>query len=128
MSVLKAEDSRKWINSLVAAASALVSYLTISFMGQLGEWFDLEAGIGDYRLVSQGVGIVLGLASFLVVTRNRKAMTHMEEVYSELVKAVWPGNDSVVRFTVGIIIALAIVSGIFVGVDFSFNKFLDLFY
>ncbi len=128
MSVLKAEDSKKWVHSFVAIVAIIVGYLVIQLMEQLGEWFDLEARVQNYLLVSQGLGIALGLAVFLFVVRHKVASGHMQEVYDELVRVIWPENDSVVKSTIGIIIGLAIISGIFVGVDFTFSKILDLFY
>lgn len=128
MSIIKAEDSKKWINFFIALISMLCGYLTIQFLGQMGEWFDLEARIPFFRGVVQGAGIVIGLAVFLVVKANGQAQEHLNEVYSELVKVIWPDSDSVVKSTVGILIGLAILSGIFVMVDFGFRELLNLIY
>ena len=128
MSILKIEDSKKWIHAFMAIIAVLVSYLTIQFMGQLGEWFDLEARVSNYILLSQGLGIFLGIATFVMVIRRKSSFKHMEEVYSELVKSIWPDKDSTFKSTFGIVVALAIVSGIFVGVDFIFSQFLKLLY
>lgn len=128
MSLIKAEDSKKWINSFVAIVAILICYIVIQFMEQMGEWFDLEAKIKHFIAVSQGIGIVTGLVFFISVMKNKKASTHLKEVYDELVKVVWPDNDSVVKSTIGILIGLAILSGVFVGVDFLIRKSLELIY
>jgi preprotein translocase subunit SecE len=52
----------------------------------------------------------------------------MQEVYSELVKVVWPDKDSIMKMTVGLVIAVSVISGIFVLVDFTFRKILELLY
>lgn len=128
MSIIKAEDSKKWINFFIALISILCGYLTIKFLGQMGEWFDLEARIPYYVGVAQGVGIVIGLTVFLVVKSNAQAREHLDEVYSELVKVIWPDSESVVKSTIGILIGLAILSSVFVGVDYVFRELLNLIY
>lgn len=128
MSLLKSEDSKKWINAFVAILSFIVGYIVISFTEQMGEWFDLEAKVSNFLMVTQAIGIIAGLATFLGITKNKNASTHLNEVYMELTKAVWPQADAVLKSTVGIIIGLSIISGIFVGVDFLFQKALELIY
>ena len=128
MSIVRSEDSRKWINSFVAIVSILAGYITIQFMEQLSEWFDLEAKINHFLYVSQGLGIAVGLGTFIGIVKNKNASTHMQEVYDELVKVVWPDRDSVIKVTIGIIIGVAFISSILVGIDFSFQKILELIY
>ena len=110
MSIIKAEDNKKWINFFVALISMLCGYLVIKFLGQMGEWFDLEARISYFIGVSQGIGILLGLSVFLIVKKNETARDHLDEVYSELVKVIWPDSESVVKSTIGILIGLSILS------------------
>lgn len=128
MSIVKSEDSRKWINSFVAIISILAGFISIRFLDQMSEWFDLEAKINHFLMVSQGVGIVIGLVTFIAIVKNKGASTHMQEVFDELVKVVWPDRDSVIKVTIGIIIGVSIVSSILVGIDFSFQKILELIY
>jgi len=128
MSLLKSEDSQKWINSFVAVVSIIVGFVTIRFVGQLGEWFDLEAKINHFVLVAQGLGFVIGLAVFVFVVKNKSALTHLQDVYGELLKVVWPDKDSVVKVTIGIIVGLIILSSIFVGVDYLIRTILELLY
>jgi preprotein translocase subunit SecE len=47
-------------------------------------------------------------------------------VYAELVKVTWPKKEDVMATTVGLVIALSIISGIFVLVDMGFRKLLEL--
>jgi preprotein translocase subunit SecE len=128
MSLLKAEDSKKWINSFVAILSILVAFISIRFLGQMSEWFDLEAKINNLQYISQGVGIAAGLLTFILTVKNKSASTLLNEVYGELLKAVWPDKDTILKLTVGLVISLSIVSGIFVGFDFLFRKLLELIY
>lgn len=128
MSIIKAENSKKWINTFIALMAILLAYLTIKFIGQLGEWFDLEAKIPYFLGVSQGIGILAGVSGFIIVQKNSIARSHLDEVYSELVKVIWPDSESVVKSTIGILIGLAILSSVFVGVDYLFRELLNLIY
>lgn len=128
MSLIKSEDSKKWINSFVAVCAILSGYVTIQFTEQMGAWFDLEAKVPYFLGVAQGVGIVLGLVVFMVARSHRSSKKYMEEVYNELVKVIWPDSESVVKSTIGILIGLTIVSLVFVSVDFLFRKALELVY
>lgn len=128
MSIVKAEDGKKWINSFVMIVSILIGYVTIQFVEQLGEWFDLEAKIGNFMALTQGFGIAFGLLVFIGVSKNKKASSHMREVYEELVKVVWADKDAVVKITVGLVIGLSIVSGLFVLIDYFFQTILSLIY
>ncbi|MBK23944.1 MAG: preprotein translocase subunit SecE [Halobacteriovorax sp.] len=128
MSIVKSEDSRKWINSFVAIVAILAGFVSIRFLEQMSEWFDLEAKVNHFLMVSQGIGIVVGLGTFIGIIKNKNASTHMQEVFDELVKVVWPDRDSVIKVTIGIIIGVAFISGILVGIDFSFRKLLSLIY
>lgn len=128
MSLVKSEDNKKWINTFSAICSIIVGYVLIQFLQQMGEWFDLEARVPHFLIISQGLGIVSGLITFIMITRNRNSSTHLNEVFAELVKVIWPKSDDVIKSTVVIIIGLSIMSGLFVGVDFTFQKLLELLY
>lgn len=128
MSIVRSEDSRKWINFFVAIVSILAGFVSIRFLEQMGEWFDLESKVNHFLMVSQGVGILVGLSCFLGIMKNRGASSHMQEVYDELVKVVWPDRDTVVKVTIGIIIGVSIVSSILVGIDYTFQSILKLIY
>lgn len=128
MSLIRSEDSRKWINAFVAIVSVITGVIAISFVEQLAEWFDLEARVRYFAGVTQGIGVLCGLTMFIVVKRSQSASIHLQEVYDELVKVVWPDKDTVVKVTVGIIIGLSIMSSLFVGVDYLFRWLLELFY
>ena len=128
MALVKSEDSKKWINSFVALCSILIGFMAIRFLQQMGEWFDLEAKVGNFVFLVQGVGVVAGVVTFFSIFRSKPSASHLQEVYDELVKVVWPDKDSVVKVTIGIIIGLAIVSVLFVGVDWMFREILQLLY
>ena len=128
MSIVKKEDSKKWINSFVAVISIIAGFLAIRFTLQMSEWFDLEAKVNNFIIISQGIGVVVGLSVFIGIFKSKNTSDLLNEVYDELVKVVWPDKDTIFKVTVGIVISLAIVSAIFVGVDYMFRALLDLFY
>jgi preprotein translocase subunit SecE len=128
MSIIRAEDERKWINAFIALCSILAGFVVIRFVGQLGEWFDLEAQVNYFLGITQGMGVVVGLAAFMIISRNKNSINYLKEVYGQLTKVVWPDKDAVVKLTIGIVIGVSIVSGILVLVDFIFRKLLGFIY
>jgi preprotein translocase subunit SecE len=128
MSIIKSEDSRKWITALVAIAAVLAGFVMYKFVGQLGAWFDLEAKIPHYSLLAQGLGFVTGLGTFVYIFKNSDTSSYLNEVFNELIKVVWPSKDATMKMTIGIAIALVIVAGIFTAVDFIFQKILEIVY
>jgi preprotein translocase subunit SecE len=128
MSIIRSEDGKKWINSFIAVVSILAGFMTIRFVEQLGEWFDLEAKVGNFLAFTQGLGVLIGVAVFLIIIKNKKASAHLDEVYAELVKVVWPEKDAVLKVTVGIIIGVSIVSGLFFLIDYVSQQLLSMVY
>ena len=72
MSILKSEDRSKWVNAFIALVSLIVAYICIRFMGQLGEWFDLEAKIGSFVILTQAVGALLGIVFFVIIFKQKR--------------------------------------------------------
>jgi len=128
MAALKKADSKKWINALVAIAAILLGYICISFFEQLNDWFALESKVASFEMIAQGLGITIGLVTFILITRNVKAKTYLDEVYGELVKVIWPENDSTIKLTVGIIIAVAISAVVLGIIDYLVRKLFGLLY
>ena len=128
MSVVRKENEKKWINAFAAVVGIISGHLSIRFIAQCGDWFDLEAKIDHFLYLGQGLGILVGLGTFLVILKNKQSAQHLKEVYGELLKVVWPDKDTVLKVTVSIIIGVTILSGLFVGVDFLLQKGLELIY
>lgn len=128
MSSVDSKDSRKWINFFVVLIAVLTGYVTITFVEQLSEWFDLEAKLAHFQLLKQVFGVALGGLTFVFIKKNEKAVGHMNEVMAELKKVVWPEKNLVLRLTVGIIVAVSIVSSIFVASDYLFQQLLEMIY
>jgi len=128
MSIIKSEDSAKWINAFVAFCSVVAGFLVTRFTEQMAVWFDLEAKISNFSVVNQALGFVVGAATFIYLIKFSKAHDYLKDVYNELLKAVWPSHDTTTKMTVGIGIALVVVAAVFVSVDFVFKKILSFVY
>jgi preprotein translocase subunit SecE len=128
MSIIKSEDSSKWINAFVAFCSVVTGFVVTRFADQLAVWFDLEAKIPNFAIVAQGIGFAVGFATFIYVLKYSKGYSYLSDVYNELLKAVWPSHDTTTKMTVGIGISLVIVASVFVSIDFIFKKILSFVY
>ena len=128
MSIIKSEDSRKWITALTVIAAVLAGYVVYKFVGQLGDWFDLETRISSFSVVAQGLGFATGVGTFIYILKNNDTSSYLQEVYNELLKVVWPSKDATIKMTIGIAIALVIVAAIFTTVDFIFKHILEFVY
>jgi preprotein translocase subunit SecE len=128
MSIIKSEDSRKWITALVVIAAVLAGIVVTKFVVQLGSWFDLETKVSNFGFLAQALGFATGLGTFIYILKSNKTSSYLAEVYNELLKVVWPSKDATVKMTIGIGIALIVVAIIFLGVDFVFKTILDLVY
>lgn len=128
MSILKIEDSQKWINAFLAIVSVIAGYVSIRFLVTMGEWFDLEARIPNFQLAIQGVGILIGLGVFITIYKHKVWAPHIRAVYGELVKVVWPDKDTIMKITLALMVGLSIVAGFFLLVDLISQKGLDFLY
>ena len=128
MSFIKSEDTGKWINALLVIGSAIAGFIITQFLEQMSIWFDLEAKIPNFILVSQFVGVLIFIATFVFTFKNEKAQAYLNDVYNELLKVVWPTKDATVKMTLGLVVALVVVAGLFVSIDFIFKKLLSFIY
>ena len=133
MSLLKIEDKSKWVKAFVIVCSIFMGYIGVRFIQQLSDWFDLEARLfsgsaGMFPYFVSAGGLIIGVGTYFLLTYRKAVMQHLDEVYTELVKVIWPDRDSTFKVTIGIMIAVAIISGILVFVDFVVNKGLNLIY
>jgi len=126
MASIKKADERKWINSGVMIASVAAGFICLSFVEQMGEWFDLESKIPRYTWVVQGLAVIAGLGTFLGITRYQKSAEFLRETYTELTKVVFPDKSDTVRQCIGIMIGLIIVGFILGALDFVISQILSL--
>jgi preprotein translocase subunit SecE len=94
----------------------------------VGLRFELEARINYYDMIIQGVGLAIGIITFIVCVKNKGVVKYLSEVFGELLKVVWPDRESSVKVTIIVIIGVAIVSALLVLADFLFNRVLTYLY
>ncbi len=128
MSLIKIEDKQKWINAFMIIAAVFAGYIANSFVYQLSDWFDLDARVQGFKVLPYAVALLAGVGTFLILRFRKEVGQHLDEVYTELVKVIWPDRDSTFKVTIGIMIAVAIVSALLVLVDFVVNQVLNLIY
>ena len=87
---VQAENGKKWIQASVAITAMIVAYVFMSFFAQLGEWFELESKIPQFNIISQVLGGIIGLGTFIYIMKNDKTSSFLEETYGEIQKVVWP--------------------------------------
>ena len=126
MSIIKSEDSKKWINAFIAVVAILAGFITIRFVGQMGEWFDLESKIGQYMMMTQVISVLISLGTFIYIMKNPKISTFMTDVYQEAIKVVWPDKNETVKHTIAIMIGVTIVGFILGIFDFVSTWLLSL--
>ena len=102
-------ENKKWLNSAVAIAAILVGYIWLGFIGQLGEWFELESKVPYFRGMAQGSAVVVGMLAFLITTKNSISASFLRECFTELTKVVWPDKNANVKHTFGIIVGVTVV-------------------
>jgi preprotein translocase subunit SecE len=108
------KEGKKWINASVAITCILVGIIVQSFFDQLNEWFELEATIGKFTVLSQSAAVLVAFLSFIYIIKNKTTSTFLSEVYNEATKVVFPDKNETVRHTIGIMIGVTIV-GYFLG-------------
>jgi preprotein translocase subunit SecE len=121
MSVTSDNEGRKWIQSAVALTCIFFGYIVISFLETIGDWFTLEAKTANYYIITQAVGVIAGLLSFVVIMKNPKSSEFLKDVYQEILKVVWPDKNQTWKYTVIIMIAVTIFGLVFFAFDFVAN-------
>ncbi len=126
MAVASQNDGRKWINAGVAIVSILFAYVVQVFVAQLGEWFELESKIPNFVFIVQGLSILLGLTTFMIIIKRNDTANFLKEVFAELIKVVWPNRSETSRHTIGIMIGVTL-AGLALGIiDFISSWALNL--
>jgi preprotein translocase subunit SecE len=126
MAVASNNEGKKWIQTVVAVVCILLTYVLISFFEKLTEWFALESKIPFYFAITQGLSVIIGLATYVIVFRNPKSSEFLQDVYQEVMKVVWPDRQQTWRHTFVIMIAVTIMGFVFGFFDFGANYLLQL--
>lgn len=126
MAVASNNEGKKWIQTVVAVVCILLTYVLISFFEKLTEWFALESKIPFYFGITQGLSVIIGLTTYVLIFRNPKSSEFLNDVYQEVMKVVWPDRQQTWRHTFVIMIAVTIMGFVFGFFDFGANYLLQL--
>ncbi len=126
MSATSSNDGKKWIQASLAIACIFLGYVVIAFFEKMGEKLLLESKIPYYFGISQVIGVVAGLATYITILRNPKTSEFLADVYQELIKVVWPDRNQTWKYTVLIMIGVTIMGFVFGFFDFGANYLLGL--
>lgn len=126
MAVASNEDGKKWIQAVVAVVCVLAVYVLISFFEKLAEWFALESIVPNFFGITQVISVLVGIGIFFGIMKNPKTSEFLTNVYSEVLKVVWPNRQQTWKHTVVIMIAVTIFGFVFGFFDFAANYLLGL--
>jgi preprotein translocase subunit SecE len=126
MSVTSTNEGKKWIQASLALSCIFLGYVIISFFEKMAEWFLLESKIPYFIAISNVIGVVVGLATYVLVLRNPISSEFLKDVYQELIKVVWPDRNQTWKYTVLIMIGVTIMGFVFGFFDFGANFLLGL--
>ena len=116
---------QKWVNISYLAVAALLGYVVFSFGLKLAGVYDLETRVRSIDLVIRIASIVVGGLAFLLLFRNEKANTFMNEVVLELSRVTWPTQKETTNATI-ITIVMVLISGMVLGLlDYVWTKLLQ---
>lgn len=126
MTVASNNEGKKWIQASLALACIFLSYVIISFLEKMSEWFLLESKIPYFFGISQALGVIIGFVTFISVMKNPKSAAFLKDVYDELLKVVWPDRSQTWKYTIIIMIAVTIMGFVFGLFDLGANFLLGL--
>jgi preprotein translocase SecE subunit len=77
-------------------------------------------------VMTQVLGVLVGLSAFIVILKNSTSSSFLEDVYKELLKVVWPDRSQTWKYTVVIMILVTIMGFVFGLFDLGANFLLGL--
>jgi preprotein translocase subunit SecE len=126
MSVASENEGKKWIQASLAVACIFLGYVITAFFSWMSERFVLEAKIPYFSVMTQALGVIVGLTAFIIILKNAKSSSFLEDVYKELLKVVWPDRNQTWKYTIVIMILVTIMGFVFGLFDLGANFLLGL--
>jgi len=101
---------RKWIDLVLALCGVAMWFVLRQMFEQVWELFRLPL-MSDWPIQFPALtALALSLMAFVLVRRNKKTMTFLDEVSIELSKVSWPKGKDTVSSTGVIIVMVGIAS------------------
>lgn len=113
------QDGKKWVQALIVGFSAAIAYISLAFIREVNGLWDLEAKIGHFSIVANVLAVLVGLITFVVIMKNKKSSTFLNDVWTEFRKVVFPEIDITWRHTFGIMVGVGIVGFLLWLIDIS---------
>ena len=119
-------DNRKIILSFYVLAGMLGWFLVRSSLQYFYLMFYQFRRFPAINTLREVIPALIGATLFIVLSRNDKVNTTMEEAVIELRKVAWPTRDDVVKSTTVVLICILIASGILATFDLMWGKLIGL--
>ena len=115
-------DNRKIILASYVCAGFVLWYLTRAGLQGLYVGFYQVRRLPGIAVVREFLPVIVGLATFFILTFNNKLGTFLDEVVLELKRVTWPSRDDVVKSTVVVLICVLFASGVLAVFDVAFGR------
>lgn len=86
-----------------------------------------DSRIGGLLSTSTTLAVLAGGLTFLILIRNRQALTFSGEVVSELVRVTWPSREETVRAATTVVLTTVFTATLLAVYDFTWKNLADLF-
>jgi preprotein translocase subunit SecE len=73
------------------------------------------------------LAILSGATTFLILVRNKAALTFTGEVVGELVRVTWPSREETVRASTTVVLTTLFMASLLAVYDFTWKNVADLF-
>lgn len=117
-------DIAKYVGAALLALSGLFFWFWFSAPEQaavLGVWS------GQLRVLAVVVGLVAGIAVFMMTGKGHQVREFLSESRFELRKVVWPTRQEAIRMTWVVIVVVIVLSLLLGGFDFVIQKLTQWF-
>lgn len=101
-------ENKKIITLSFVLAAFLVAFVVNVLMESVSAAWGGLARVMAYDAVSHGVPIGLGLACFIALQFNSKALVWADEVVTEISRVVWPSSKDTTAMTIVVCVMLVI--------------------
>jgi preprotein translocase subunit SecE len=104
-------QTQRWVNLGLLLGSAVVFYVVAQVLGLVWDWLRLPL-MGDLP-VGPDVAISFAIAAIagVLVRRNDKVNTFLNEVTVELMKVTWPQRNETLAST-GVVVVMTIIAAL----------------
>jgi preprotein translocase subunit SecE len=117
----------------VILTDVVIAILTMLVMSAALHSGFARFGVADFRVLGTPIALsgllafLSGVATFLVLVRNRRAMTFTDEVIGELFKVTWPSREETLRASITVVVTTVFTASLLAAYDFLWKNVADYF-